>query len=552
MPSLLGLGLDATLRERLLLEGEAAAGEGAGATAAASSGGSAIRTGQSLLSRDPQTLAKNLGVTLPEALNVRSGVADAITAQSRVGRDAATITGGVSLAIRRAAAAAAAAESASNSTDWASSTRRKRARTGEPGEGPASAEAGTCSDDAATGNHSAPLRLFHRRRPPPVVVGAVNALDLCIHTAIANTGDTNAVGTGSPALDRLLAPHPDLADNGPAVRVYQSFVLALGRSGGNASICREEEERVFGCSNSNGEAAPNATEGGIRLGYVTDVYGPTSVGKTQLALNVAARASVKGWTVHYLASGGGASSLHPLARRLKNLVQHRMEEEVTSNGGAVTAMALRKAMDRVGFVAVADGHDALAALAGIDRDISNASSNDDDDDDACSGSGSENNVNRNNLIVFDSASGCLSSDLFADGDGGVGAALVEDVAFALKRMARTVGSLGSPARCAVLAINGTVSAGVGHKAALGTGWNRAADVQVHFDTVGDELLVHQVEEGRGGSMRSGNIPGLNVTSGRVIKATLTKHYGKAVSSREDDASQSVSIAITRLGISDDS
>ena len=545
MPSLRGLGLDPTLQGRLLFEGGASSFS---AAAASSGGGTAIRTSQSLLSRDPQELAKQQlgGVPLAEALNVRSSVADAITAQSRVGRDAATITGGVSLAIRRAAATAAAVAADGDAPAAveaaitnASTGSRKRPRTGEPGEAAAVGD-----EDAAT-VPSTTLRLFHRRRPPPVSVGAVTALDMCIHTAITsasiNNGGAaaNAVGTGSPALDQLLAPHPDLADDGPANRIYLSLVLPsnvkLGRIGGSS----EEEERFFGGDGkSNDSTSPTSTEGGgIRLGYVTEVYGPSSVGKTQLALNVAARASVQGWTVHYLAGGGGASSLHPLARRLKSLVQHRMEEYVASNGGEVTAVAIRNAMDRVGFVAVADGHDALSALAGIDRDIANASSNDKVDG----------NGVHNNLIVFDSASGCLSSDLFADGDGGVGSALVEDVAFALKRMARTVGSLGSPARCAVLAINGTVSAGVGHKAALGTGWNRAADVQVNFDSRGDDLLEHQLEEGRSSS----NIPGLNVKSKRVINVTLTRHYGKAVSGREDDASKNVSIAITRLGISDE-
>lgn len=527
MPSLRGLGLDPTLQGRLLSEGAATSSSSTSAAASIGGGGTAIRTSQSLLSRDPQALANHLGgVPLAEALNVRSSVADAITAQSRVGRDAATITGGVSLAIRRAAAAAVAAAAsdgdAPGTGDGAitnANTGRKRPRTDEP------------------------LRLFHRRRPPPVSVGAVTALDMCIHTAITNAsinnGDAASVGTGSPALDQLLAPHPDLADDGPANRIYQSLVLPsnakLGRNGGNS----EEGERIFGGDGkTNNSTSATAEAGGIRLGYVTEVYGPSSVGKTQLAVNVAARASVQGWTVHYLAGGGGASSLHPLARRLKSLVQHRMEEYVASNGGEVTAVAIRNAMDRVGFTAVADGHDALSALAGIDVDIASASGND-----KVYGNGVH-----NSLVIFDSASGCLSSDLFADGDGGVGSALVEDVAFALKRMARTVGSLGSPARCAVLAINGTVGAGVGHKAALGTGWNRAADVQVHFDSRGDDMTEHQLEEGRSSSNNS-NIPGLNVKNKRVINATLTRHYGKAVSS--NDASQKVSIAVTRLGISDE-
>ena len=544
MPSLRSLGLDATLQERLLSE-TASRGSSSNASASGGGGGTAIRTSQSLLSRDPQALATHLGVTLPEALNVRSNVADAITGQSRVGRDAATITGGVSLAIRRAAAETGADASVSRGS------RKKRPRTENGGEDEVNASSSSSHDVSS-------VRLFHRRRPPPAIVGAVTALDMCIHTAItnANAGGTcngNAVGTGSAALDRLLAPHPDLADDGPANRIYHSLVLpskrssaALERRGGGGI---ENEGGFFGgitstSSSRTGEAAPPAESGGIRLGYVTEVYGPTAVGKTQLALNVAAHASVRGWTVHYLAGGGGASSFYPLVRRLKSLVQHRIERETElaptsgDGDGDAKAAALRSAVDRVGFVSVADGHDALAALACIDRDIATANNNDD-------ANGGRTNNASNSLIIFDSASGCLSSDLFADGDGGVGAALVEDVAFALKRMARTVGSVGSPARCAVLVINGTVSAGAGHKAALGAGWNRAADVQVHFDAVGDELLEHQEVT------RSGEVPGLNVDSKRVIKATLTKHYGKAISTREDDAPKSVAIALTRVGFTDD-
>ena len=54
------------------------------------------------------------------------------------------------------------------------------------------------------------------------------------------------------------------------------------------------------------------------------------------------------------------------------------------------------------------------------------------------------------LVIFDSASGTLSGDLYASGDGDVGLMLAQKVAYTLRRVARHNGA-------AVLVTQGTVS-----------------------------------------------------------------------------------------------
>ena len=533
MPTLSSIGMDQSLRDRLagicsrrpcvcgrptvFADSSATAAAAAAACAGQLQSGLAIRTPQALLSRDPKAVAHGLRITLPETLNLRSAVADAMTATTSVGRDAANLVGDVSKSILLAG--------------------RKRQR--DEGEGERGDIAKLNNDDGNTYHN---MGLFHRRRPPPVVVGAVTALDLCIHSAtLADDLPSNLqVGTGSTALDCLLAPHADLADGGIATKIYHSSVLPVEKNGRAAYLQADGSTRFFGPDVS--ALPPTQQQGGIRLGYVTEVYGPSSSGKTQLALTIAANAAIKGWNVHYLAGGGGSSSALPLARRLKSLCQSRISSPRVEKRHR--QIMLRAALERVGFVTVQDGHRALTALADIGKDIVSAPPCEIDErhqEENDSSAASSSSSSSNNIVIFDSASGCLSSDLFADGDGGLGAALVEDICFTLRKLARSVGvSSNCRCRCAVLVVN----AASGQKAALGTGW-RAADVQVRLDVLRDDYPDREQQQ-----HQPHPVSGLIVSTKRIVKATLLKHCGKSVSAREDDDSRSATFAITANGVVD--
>jgi len=217
---------------------------------------------------------------------------------------------------------------------------------------------------------------------------------------------------------------------------------------------------------------------------------------------------------------------------------------IKSSGGRRHQVMLRAALARVGFVAVHDGHRALGALADIENDIvtsmgpaaAAAHYEDEERSDISS------NNNNNNLVILDSASGCLSSDLFADGDGCLGAALVEEVSFTLRKISRSIGvSSSRPCRCIVFVVN-TIS---GQKAPLGA---VPADIQVRLDVVQDDYPDGEQQQQQ---RQRQPVAGLNVSMKRTVKATLMKHYGHAVSAREGDERKSTTFAITAKGIVDE-
>ena len=137
----------------------------------------------------------------------------------------------------------------------------------------------------------------------------------------------------------------------------------------------------------------------------------------------------------------------------------------------------------------------------------------------------------NNFIVLDSASGCLSSNLYGDGDGGSGSALMNEVSLALRRLSRRNRWVRLTFFCrnAVFVINGVVSTqgkgGVGrrggrYKPALGESW-RVADVRILLDIYGD------VYDDRGhGDVSSDGVAGMCRSSMRRVGARLERHYAK--------------------------
>jgi len=217
--------------------------------------------------------------------------------------------------------------------------------------------------------------------------------------------------------------------------------------------------------------------GGLPFGYVTQVTGPPACGKTQLALRLAAEHAAQSGKVLFLASGFGHGTIHPLLRRLQHFCARENFQAVLQN---------------VTFITVNNGHEALAAMEQVG------------------------DTNRG-LLILDSASGCLSADLYAAGDGDVGKTLAQHVAHKLRRIARHNGA-------AVLVTNGTVSGDNGVKPAMGQAWY-AADVSLWFQTVQDSN-----------------------TGIKRIRATLEHHSAKCIPQAIED--RTVEFVITSAGIVD--
>jgi hypothetical protein len=119
------------------------------------------------------------------------------------------------------------------------------------------------------------------------------------------------------------------------------------------------------------------------------------------------------------------------------------------------------------------------------------------------------------LLVIDSISACLAPLLYGEGDGGVGAALLNEIHLVLKRISRLNGRGCERERVAVFVTNGMVSdhpqydqnqnqnhdnnsssgSGSGRKPALGEMW-RASDVHIVLEPVGDVDVIME-SSGRG-------------------------------------------------------
>lgn len=257
---------------------------------------------------------------------------------------------------------------------------------------------------------------------------------------------------------------------------HHDFLHGNQEKGGISTHVRRLDELLafppeFKCFNS----------GGVPFGYVTQVSGPPASGKTQLALRLAAEHAATGNKVVFLASGYGHGTLLPLVRRL----QHFCEKE-----------NFQSILQNVTFVVVHNGHEALAAM---DQHVGE--------------------TNRS-LLILDSASGCLSADLYATGD--TGKAMAQQVAYCLRRIARHSGA-------AVLVTNGTVSSSDndgGVKPAMGQSWY-AADISLWFQTR----------------------PGLDDGSSKCIRVTLEHHVAKpTMRAYQAVQDQSVEIVITSTGI----
>jgi hypothetical protein len=155
------------------------------------------------------------------------------------------------------------------------------------------------------------------------------------------------------------------------------------------------------------------------------------------------------------------------------------------------------------------------------------------------------------LIVLDSVSGCLSSNLYADSDGHIGGALANEVGLLLRRLARTK-------QASVFVTNGTVTlTGNTHnsntqfKPALGQFW-RAADLRLFLCPILSEdghddsnSSCHPSFE-----LQASTIPGLCLAPMKRIRATVEHHGSMRSRSDRNGSELSVEFAIDKTGIID--
>ena len=456
-----------------------------------------IHTPHALLSRDPNQIRDHIGPNVPinAILDLRSSIADALINDKHNGhgKESWIFQDRINLLL-------------SNSND----------------------------------NNSEWLFLNQLRTKKAFIEGSCTALDYCIHASFdllmsfpendethqseslpfqsidENICNISTIPTGSKQLDQLLSPPPS-----SIAALHSTFKQYI--------------------PNSNKTHTP-----GLAFGLVTEVTGPPASGKTQLALTLASNAAKQKMTVHYLASGGGNSTIVPLARRLLNILR--------STNVNHSNLLFTQILERVTFHTVTDGYQALTKLTEIQQTIEgkNRIRNDCDSEIDTSNSNDQfrkyrNFKNSRILLIFDSASGCLSPNIAGSRiDGGVGSALMNQVGIMLRRMARinnhavfvTNGSVGKPLSYAQMHNNdnqssSTIAQDIFKQPAMRNMW-KIADIRVCFGILEDCNLNQR--------------DGIGV---RKIRAILDKHFAKSCNPQKCSAPErNIELAITLAGICD--
>ena len=172
--------------------------------------------------------------------------------------------------------------------------------------------------------------LFHKNRPPAFTVGMCTALDYCIDKATANP--MKAISTGSIELDKLLS---SLIKK---TKIFHSSVIPseLSFSSGNEKNILEnqvdkeqpfskkrklevnvDQSACFGVESSD----ENSDSYGIPFGFITEIFGASASGKTQVSLTAACVAILNNITVHYII-GNGNTRTSVVRRVLKVCLIH--------------------------------------------------------------------------------------------------------------------------------------------------------------------------------------------------------------------------------------
>lgn len=459
-----------------------------------------IRTASALLSRDPRQLALTLDAPLGNVKNLRAGVADSLISDPFVGHadHAAEVVAGV--------------------TRWCVDV---------DGLADLYARDSRSSEKDAPDERNQNNTSFHNTlRSPPLIIGAITALDLCAQTLFTQNinvqHNLEYIGTGSIALDQLLTPN----------HAYSSFEHGLALP------------FPFNIPRRDNFAQPsdtNQSTGGISFGMVTEFSGPPSSGKTQLALSIAARACViQNLQVKLLISGGGGgSSRMAVSRRLFTICVELAKSLVVGDDGSSNQVErqvrhlAQVAIGRVTLACVSDAYSLLATLAKIEGEQV-----------------APNNNAPGTLLIIDSISGCIGHHLSGGSSLAVGAALANQVALMLRRMAKTLdgrfdsveqqngtddNSLQSPRRFAVVVTNGSVAKrSLDNETVTGrTALNKPAMGRYwQVSHVGVWLEEESNPSADGGFQLSdfyedAPIAGLHLAGKKVVRATLQNHYGKS-------------------------
>jgi len=391
-------------------------------------------------------------------------------------------------------------------------------------------------------------------RPKPLMPGAMTALDLCAKALLLKNATTpsscqangydgggspplNCIGTGSHAMDKLLAPD----------EAYSSFDAAWSMR--NPYKIPNNDHASSSFDDNENEINPPSGHG-IPFGMVTEFSGPPNSGKTQLSLSIAARAAFSDQLdVHYIAGGASRGAL---TRRLHSLCLELARDAtmarwgLTSDGELTTEMgrevknAALAALERVRLCSVPDAYSLLGMLARIDGKETRRTT------------GVDNSTKREvcgALLVVDSVSGCLGHHLSGDE---AGSAWANQVALTLRRMARThdgrlsgstpssaPSSSGTPQPCrfAVVVTNGSVAQRPSdkdyaastkpfkNKPAMGRYWH-ASDVGVWLEA-DNGFQCGDAETHSMNFYNDTHVLGLAKAKKGVIVATLQNHHGKS-------------------------
>jgi len=357
------------------------------------------------------------------------------------------------------------------------------------------------------------------RKRANFIPGSFTAVDYCLHEWNEEVDEDQLqslnkklmyLSTGSQKLDKLLSPCTEY------LKCLQSTI---------SNMLQKDHHSKYSCIST-----PLTATSGIFFGLITEFMGPPASGKTQLTLSVAANAALQKRQVHYLASGGGNSTIVPLARRLLTIMK-----SILVNKNRNDPSILTQALQNVHFYSIQDGYHALSILNKAQEKISQDFSE---------------TSKQKAIFVLDSASGCLSPALLGSRkDGGVASALVNEVGQTLLRYSRIY-------QHAILVTNGTTvkrststSTSTSNTNTLGINipqpamknmWN-VADVRVWMD------IVEDVYNNSNTNTR------IQQASQRKIRVGLDKHYAKSCHYEkvlEDGNTSIVECAISSCGIVD--
>ena len=442
-------------------------------------------------------------------------------------------------------------------------------------------------------------QISNKHRPTALLAGAVTALDLCARelllksisssssryngTVAANniglSRGQDCISTGSKSIDQLLAPDSSYTSFHEGWTISYPYKIP---SNNYEAVDQHQMAVNHTYPHPSTSIQTHSNNGGVPFGMVTEISGPPSSGKTQLALSIAAHAVLTNqMNVHYISGGNSTKALSrrlfsiflELARSSVVAVQHQNQQQSGRIGEGMTyemeeeakSIAL-KALDHVHVASVPDAYSLLAMLARIDNEEKSYRSSSND------GQGkNDNDGGTGTLLVVDSISGCLGHHLSSEG----GAALANQVALTLRQLARShdghirdscgadpsSGTKLSARRFAVVVTNGSVARYSLDKEAAGSSSSTKATTTIsggnqtqnkpamgrywHFSDVGiwleeDKSTTQYPQQHQQQSINfydDTSVVGLALSEKKVVCATLQNHYGKSCGSRAGSCGQ---------------